>query len=487
MRTAAVTGVAGRRVEREFTSGISSGQRLVARRWGRALGCVAGLALVALLAVLPSTAAAYTVPPEQVDDALGLLELGGTGDVPGLTPSDVAQQWYVEEHRPYPNAPASEALHRELSALRQRTGLLPRLAPLGRFALGGVGGLIAWEVGTRVLSGLFPGESEPVAGAVLLSHFEFRDNTLTVSTIYETNKLKGPVKLYMTSAAGVYFHTEYRGGQWTCGGSRPAPPVAPEGAESLVTDAGTVCGTQKVKVIYFNHLRPGEFSPDHGPGGTPTYVPTTTPTYNPGVPASKAQAEQLMQNEFATGEYPLPELYLKFLNAPEEHPNPLVTQEDEDHRCDRGDGPTYQNPGGNVDPDPFDFHLPTPFNIANRPPSGEGVAVYLHEGTTHWVPGRHPEIPADEQFIDDWGGWGYRHIAAKHGWSQLDYDETVYALSVGQPAFNPASENYDYVAPVATPGNGGVACIRTVAIDFEPDTGDPRARGVVTSFNAVVP
>jgi hypothetical protein len=68
----------------------------------------------------------------------------------------VCQDWWLQEHRPYPNAPRSADLHRELTRLRTRT----RLIPSPRTVLGGVriaganaAGLAAGYVGFRIGSG----------------------------------------------------------------------------------------------------------------------------------------------------------------------------------------------------------------------------------------------------------------------------------------------------------------------------------------------
>jgi hypothetical protein len=160
-----------------------------------------------------------------------------------------------------------------------------------------------------------------------------------------------------------------------------------------------------------------------------------------------------------------------------------VTQEEEDHRCDRAPGATYENPGGNDDPDPFTKYLDDAFAVTTYPAGYEGSDVYLHYGTTYWVPGGNPaQTP---WYLDDWGGWGYRHILAKHGWSELDQQETEEALVDDADPSQTPNGNWDYETPLSTPGQGGVSCTRTVIVDFRTGNGDPGPRGVVTSFNKV--
>ena len=108
----------------------------------------------------------------------------------------------------------------------------------------------------------------------------------------------------------------------------------------------------------------------------------------------------------------------------------------------------------------------------------------IHEGETYWRPGKFPDT--EPKYLDDWPGWGYRHIAAKHGWNEgSDLMETEQALAEGHPDPQGGTK-YLYAIPVA-PGAGGVNCVRNVVVDLEADGSEPRPRGIVTSFNSVVP
>ncbi|HEV7483494.1 MAG TPA: hypothetical protein VGO13_10390 [Solirubrobacterales bacterium] len=160
-----------------------------------------------------------------------------------------------------------------------------------------------------------------------------------------------------------------------------------------------------------------------------------------------------------------------------------ITEEKEDHRCDRAPGATYEDPGGNETPEPFESKIEAPFTVTTRPEGFGSTEVFLRWGTSYWKPGikEFEGIP----YIDLWGGWGYRHILAKHGWSALDREETELALTTALPTPTGKESKFVYSAPDTDKGAGGVECIRHVVVDFESGGGDPSPRGIVTSFNGV--
>jgi hypothetical protein len=197
------------------------------------------------------------------------------------------------------------------------------------------------------------------------------------------------------------------------------------------------------------------------------------------------ELETRVEDVIESDELPLANAHFAHALEPENYPDPRITDEKNDHRCDRTPGASYMNPDGNVSPEPFAKHIGTPFTVSNRPEGYASVDVYFHEGTTHWIPGREPEI--SPWYVDAWGGWGYRHILAKHGWGATDLEETQLALASATPEQQKETTNYLYSLPLKTLGDGGVSCIRQVVVDFEAAVEDPRPRGIVTSFNEVVP
>ena len=163
---------------------------------------------------------------------------------------------------------------------------------------------------------------------------------------------------------------------------------------------------------------------------------------------------------------------------PERFPDPVIpkTATKVDHSCDRTPGPNYENPFGGGEP--FDRKKETPFYVKNR--EGFEDAVYLHWGQTRWEPALEG-WSGERRNIDEWDGFGYRHIVAKHGWGSLDLTETEEALAKATPTEGGVPDEWVYDWPVSG------SCTRRVVVDFEPgkigEIEDPEGRGIVTSFN----
>jgi hypothetical protein len=168
-------------------------------------------------------------------------------------------------------------------------------------------------------------------------------------------------------------------------------------------------------------------------------------------------------------------------------PAPMATEkkvDDEERRCDRGTA-TFTNLGGNESPEPFAPFEPTPFTITSLPPGVESPSpVYLRWGEAEWQ----GEQRDEQQNMDVWGGWGYRHIAAKHGWDVLDREETEAALARPQTPDPAGGLKWEYRAPVESAGS--TKCVRVVFVQFENGENragkDPAPRGIATSYNEVV-
>ncbi|HEY4778875.1 MAG TPA: hypothetical protein VIH47_04705 [Solirubrobacterales bacterium] len=203
----------------------------------------------------------------------------------------------------------------------------------------------------------------------------------------------------------------------------------------------------------------------------------------PTAPTAEALRESLKE-ALESGEYPEYNRLYNFEQEPENYPDPRITEkkvDDKERRCDRGT-PSFENPGGNESPEPFAKKEESAFSVTTRP-EGYEAPVYLRWGTTYWKPGR--EGFEGTPFVDDWGGWGWRHVIAKHGWSALDREETEVALDIGTPQPTAKEGKYVYEAPDVEPGSGGAECIRKVVVDFETGEEDPAPRGIVTSYNVV--
>jgi hypothetical protein len=121
---------------------------------------------------------------------------------------------------------------------------------------------------------------------------------------------------------------------------------------------------------------------------------------------------------------------------------------------------------------------PTAFASSLRPTDAEGAPnPYLRYGTTAWG-GDH---------IDRWGGWGWRHIQAKHGWDEDDEAATRDALATPAATIEQSPTSMRYIGEVY-PQNGA-DCERVVTVEYGVHPGDPLGtpKGIITSYGRVVP
>jgi hypothetical protein len=211
----------------------------------------------------------------------------------------------------------------------------------------------------------------------------------------------------------------------------------------------------------------------------------------PTAPTPEALRESL-KKALETSEYSIYNRLYNFEQQPENYPDPRITKkkvDDEERRCDRGI-PKFENPGGNGSPEPFAKKEETAFLVGTLPPGIESPSpVYLRWGTTSWLEAGKSE----PEYLDQWGGWGYRKIVAKHSWNALDRAETENALLSGTPELAGNGFDWLYKAHDEDPGTGGVGCERVVVVGLEigedPETKEenPAPRGIITSYNRVIP
>jgi hypothetical protein len=86
---------------------------------------------------------------------------------------------------------------------------------------------------------------------------------------------------------------------------------------------------------------------------------------------------------------------------------------------------------------------------------------------------------------DDWGGWGYRHIAAKHGWGPEDVDGTLQTLASPVTTVQVSASRRRFFG--INYRQRGAFCRRVVVVEYERGTDsegnpDPEPIHIVTSF-----
>lgn len=414
--------------------------------------------------------------PANFPDTVGLYLAGSPRGVSGITPSARAEGWYSQLLQD-----STDFAPERVAALRHEvaeTSKLVRLWNWGKLFAARLGpvaaGWAGWQIGT-VIWGTYIDNDEPIGGnypanrwfPVAPGQQIFSDGT-------------GEVLAPSWGLAGINSHAPM--GRETDTGACEFNLTGP-GIRMYAPgwQGATFCGiTQFRQYALFRDLAIVRCDVVPCPG-------ITTENYNGnGQPLAPTQTElyDLLEDQLESDGYPLTQRMLNHLAEPEDYPDPRVTQEEHNHSCDRSPGAAYQNPGGNTNPDPFAKYVASPFDVAWRPNGHESTGVYLHWGETYWKPGRSPGTTP--WYLDDWPGWGYRHIEAKHGWSYDDLRETEAALLGDLAPIHNGGGQWTYKVPVAG-GAGGVGCIRVVGVDFELGPSDPTPRGIVTSFNAVVP
>lgn len=204
----------------------------------------------------------------------------------------------------------------------------------------------------------------------------------------------------------------------------------------------------------------------------------------PTEPETRQELEAAVEEELDTNE----EVGSRAAHAadPRRAPAPGATRTANSHKCDRGT-PAYEDRVGQL-PRSDEF-LPVPslsgessrYQIGISPP-GAPSSVFLRTGRTFWGPWNRPVNDPLRRYKDDWRGWGYAHIKAKHGWNAEDEDETRDALYLAPPVAG-HKNRYNYVLPVDPVG--GIDCTRVVVVQFDRRGDDPAALHIITSFNRV--
>jgi hypothetical protein len=112
------------------------------------------VASILLLVPRPSGPAAYVPEPVVAQNVPLIAEhlgRGGATDIPGVGCATSCADWWLEEHRPIPNQPSSQALHAELRTARSTaTKVLPRLRTLGTVGLAIGAAELGWKIGTGI-------------------------------------------------------------------------------------------------------------------------------------------------------------------------------------------------------------------------------------------------------------------------------------------------------------------------------------------------
>jgi hypothetical protein len=191
--------------------------------------------------------------PSAVADGIGevhaLIERNGLPNGRAPVPcSVVCDELWLSEHRPMPNQPSSDDLHREIRLLRERSRLLPRAASIiGNVAFRGsavgTAGLIGWEIGTAARKLLLEVPVPVREDAVTHGRFEARGALLLSSGHGHLMYAPSDGFVGADSAGFTIYSSSGTDGCWYYGSTTPAWAgftVLTETRTTTCNGAGTV-------------------------------------------------------------------------------------------------------------------------------------------------------------------------------------------------------------------------------------------------------
>jgi hypothetical protein len=265
----------------------------------------------------------------------------------------------------------------------------------------------------------------------------------------------------------------------TFSGFVPPLPFTDESAGLSNSFCGTPSGNYPVFVHYA--YAPEDALSAKGPiddYSTQPYDYQTAAPPDPGV----ATVTDRIRSELESDNYPtLNQKYEYELGTPNacDPVEPFVcnpperTSVEDQRKCELGDRGTHQDPD------------PTRTIEKNDPALYERHQTFAAKGIDggEWFPDLYKGWTDEHAGADGWGGWGWRHIDAKHGWRQADIDATAQALQ--STPIRQDNGALRYVG--AQYEQNGALCERWVIVwDTRRDDDEPQPPGIVTSFGRFV-
>jgi hypothetical protein len=437
--------------------------------------------------------------PPNINTTTGFLNITGAKPIGPTQFSPKAQLIAQEWSALTPNQPTSTQMHAELAATQSRSGFWPKFASIGSRALGAAGSFVlGWQVGTEIRHTLMP--ENPGGGALPITSYRFRDkgDCLTGSAVVDPLHASncGPSGPLLARGGEVQYLNNNSGAasiRWSPWSQVQETPNSlymgpPARCSNLPTEApsesavrvfwatdygpqpGGLCRGQYNTYAIITSEQPLAWWPGAG-GATPANTVTTSMPY-PGQASSVPAAEAAAQEALDSGEYRALAPWLDYATDPEHFANP-TTPTNENHKCDLSD-PGYMDPGFDIAGASWNVHE-GPFAATGRPPDApEASSPVLRVGNATW----------NGTFRDDWDGWGWRHIKAKHGWSPADSAATQEALLV--PGVSETSTNMIHWGPEYA--QNGAVCQRKVVVEYGMHAGDPpeTPKGIITSFGKFI-
>lgn len=448
-------------------------------------------AAIAVLGTLTSAAYADTLHPKVDAEFDKIVEFNYRGSAQNVQPgcSAVCQELRAAETRPGGwSTPAAEQLSREARTLRVSTGLTNAIRLGSSFTLG----VTAFDVGYLIGSGInakflrigLPAKSPNLSAAPQRLFFASScspSSPCSVGSIYHDQAtISRPAYIWRWDVA---WNTPYGANWWdwrsndgNCQHPSP-PPDAPNVFESIASSSTCngnpdLSGTTTSAWWYTDDLP--ATTPVQDYNGQPSDYEDWWPPADPGLSTTRTRT----RTELESNRYPLLNEKLEYeLGVPDacdpvepDICNPSETDRDQERKCDLST-PDGTDPDPSVSTDRFavdQYTVVTPFT---RTPLGGGSAVStaLKVGWTR------------SSGVSEWKGWGWRHVAAKHGWDSADIVATQTALST-----TPALDQGRLIYSGPEYSQNGVICQRRVVVADDASPAEPSAKEIITSYGMYV-
>jgi hypothetical protein len=459
-----------------------------------------GAAIVTSLTMVAPASAQQPLPAELGDQIDAIVEQNYRGSPQAEPPNcgTTCQQLWAGETRPGqtglsgPSGPSDlERLHRDSRSLRIKTKLMPALRVLGTAHLAYESFNVGWRIGSFANNkflkiGIPPTENYSMALTGQRIAFRAAGQNLTPYTPSPMPE-DGWVWEY---TGGAYWYS-----YWQSPDCEPSPHQrqGPSGGFETVTwpTSDVWCWTaypeRQRRPMFSSYLPENDLAADapvEDYDGQP-YGVWTAPPPDPGQSSVRSAIEEALES----GEFPtLRNKYEYELGVPGAcdpvDPNvcnpPDEATPDKQKRCDLGSKGEQQDPDpGRTtklgDPALYEAHI----NFERRPVGGDEddrVPTALKKGWTRDVRPNKKE----------WEGWGWRHIAAKHGWSTADEQATADALREAPDPLSPGDDRLRYVGDEYD--NDGAICERVVVVAPNALTqfNEPAPKEITTSYGRFV-
>jgi|GEM_PF-5908190 len=446
------------------------------------IAAIAGLWLVTL--AFPLGSAQATLAPEVEAEFNKIVEFNYRGSAQPAPPpcSQVCQDLRAAETRPGGwSSPAAQELSREARNLRVATGLSKALRFTGTISLGPTAFELGYMIGSGANAKFFrigmPATAPDMTAAPQRLSYYSSCSTSSPCAIgspyHDQATITKPALVWQWDAA---WNSPYGANWWTWRSNDfdcqhpPVPPDAPNVFTSA-TQSSTCSGSpdhvgSTVSAWWYQEDIQAT-SPVQDYAGQPYDYVDWWPPADPGLTTTATRTRA----ELESGRYPVLNQKLGYeLRVPGTcdpvDPNVCVQPDsgEDNRKCDLSTA-AAADPATDVS---IDLFSPGQYTVVNgfdrRTSNGDLVSTALKIGWTK---------------APNWPGWGWWHIAARHGWTSDDVAATAAAL-LTVPVYD---GGWKYRG--AEYERNGAICQRVVLVGAEKvDPDEPSPKEIITSYGA---